>query len=398
MKKIIKNLKYVKASDIFSPFVFMAAFICSLFFRLINKIKKRDLWVVCEGRVEARDNGYHFFKYVREKHPEEYCFYVIDKKSDGYKKVEEYGNIIQYHSFKHWVYYLSAQYNISSQKAANPNQILFYIIHVVFGWYKNRVFLQHGIIKDMCDWLLYKNTKFRYFICGAKQEYEYVSKNYGYPEGNVIYTGLARFDNLYNNKINSNQILIMPTWRNWLGRETNSLTEKTNFKETHFYKNWNGLLNSTRFIEFIEKNNCKVLFYPHVGMQKYLSEFEINSDNIELVSTETDIQKVLKESALMITDYSSVFMDFAYMEKPIIYFQFDYDEFRSKQYSEGYFDYKKNIFGKSVESIEDVVNEIKKISAKGIEDKYVKNMKEFFELKDQNNCKRIYEIIKKGNK
>ena len=209
MKKIIKNLKYVKLSDIFSPFIFIVAFICSLFFRLANKIKKRNLWVVCEGRVEARDNGYHFFKYVREKHPEEYCFYVIDKKSDGYKKVEEYGNIIQYHSFKHWVYYLSAQYNISSQKAANPNQILFYIIHVVFGWYKNRVFLQHGIIKDMCDWLLYKNTKFRYFICGAKQEYEYVSKNYGYPEGNVIYTGLARFDNLYNNKINSSQILTL---------------------------------------------------------------------------------------------------------------------------------------------------------------------------------------------
>ena len=62
-----------------------------------------------------------------------------------------------------------------------------------------------------------------------------------------------------------------------------------------------------------------------------------NVDNSEI-----DIQNLLKDSALMITDYSSVFMDFAYMEKPEIYFQFDEDQFRSTHYAKGYFDYKKD--------------------------------------------------------
>lgn len=395
MKKIIANLKYLKFKDIFSPIIFIAAFICSLFFRLINLIKKRNLWLICEGKVEARDNGYHFFKYVRENHPKEYCFYVIDKDSEGYKKVKKYGNIIQYHSFKHWVYYLSAQYNISSQKAANPNQILFYVIHVVFGWYKNRVFLQHGITKDDAEWLYYKNTKFRYFICGAKQEYEFIKERFGYPKGNVVYTGFPRFDNLYNNNINLKQILIMPTWRNWLGRDTNGLTKGEKFTNTAFYNNWNGLLNNKEFIKFIESNNLKVLFYPHVNMQKYLNDFNISSKNIELANTSVDIQTVLKESAIMITDYSSVYMDFAYMLKPIIFFQFDYEEYRKKQYAQGYFDYKAEKFGRSIETVEEVIKEFKKIYKNGIEDNKLKEMKDFFELKDQNNCKRIYEILKR---
>lgn len=396
MKKIIDSLKYIKLKDLIAPFIFLLMLIPSLIFRLINKVKKRQLWLVCENGETARDNGYHFYKYVRTNHKNDYCFYVIDKNKQDYKKVEKYGNIIQFKGLKHWLYYLAADYNISSQKNGNPNQPLFYVVHVSLNMFNNRVFLQHGVIKDMCDWLIYKNTKFKYFICGAKQEHKYVSEKYGYPTGSVIYTGLPRFDNLHNSKVNEKQILIMPTWRSWLGRETNDLTKKINFKDTDFYKNWNGLLNDKKFIDYIEKNNYTVLFYPHINMQKYLNEFEIKSNKIKLINTTTDIQKVLKESALMITDYSSVFMDFAYMEKPIIYFQFDYEEFRKKQYSEGYFDYKKNIFGKSIENIDGVVKEIKKISKDGIAKENLNNMREFFELKDKNNCKRIYETIKEN--
>jgi len=396
MKKILDSLKYIKLKDIIAPFIFLIVIIPSLIFKLINKIRKKQLWLVCENGETARDNGYHFYKYVRTKHQNDYCFYVIDKNKEDYKKVEKYGNVIQFKSLKHWLYYLAADYNISNHKNGNPNQPLFYVIHVSLGLFNNRVFLQHGITVSDAEWLYYKNTKFKYFICGAKQEYEFIKEKFGYPEKNVIYTGFPRFDNLYNNKIKEKQVLIMPTWRNWLGRETNKLTEKVEFKETEYYKNWNGLLNNKDFLQYIENERIKVLFYPHINMQKYLNEFEIKSNNIKLVNTGTDIQKVLKESALMITDYSSVFMDFAYMSKPIIFFQFDYDEFRKRQYAEGYYDYRINGFGKSTASIVETVKIFKKTYSNGIEKKYLNRMIDFFELKDQNNCKRIYDSLKNG--
>lgn len=393
LKKFKDSLKYIKLKDILAAFIFILMIIPSLCFRLINKLKKRKLLLVTEDGHTARDNGYHFYKYIKTNHPEDYCFYVIDKKSEGYDKVKEYGNIIQYGSLKHWLYYLSANYNISNHKNGNPNAPLFYVIHVILGLYNNRVFLQHGITINDGIWLYYKNTKFKYFICGAKKEYEFISEKFGYPEGNVIYTGFPRFDNLYNNNVNKKQILIMPTWRNWLSRETNALGEKYEFKKTDYYKNWNSFLNNSKFIKFIEKNNLQVLFYPHINMQKFLKDFNVKSKNIKITSTKTDIQKVLKESSIMITDYSSVFMDFAYMCKPILFYQFDYNEFRQKQYGEGYYNYKDGLCI-SVEKCDDLVDELIKLYEKGLNNKYLKKMNDFFELKDQKNCERIYQYLK----
>lgn len=396
MKKILKNVKYIKLRDLISPFIFILILPFSIIFKLINKVKKRELWLICENGKTARDNGYHFFKYIREKHPNNYCFYVIDKKCSDYDKIKQYGNIIQFKSFKHWLYYLSAKFNISSQKDGNPNQPFFYVVHVIMGWLKNRVFLQHGITKDMSDWLLYKNTNFKYFICGAKREYNYVKEMFGYPNGAVQYLGFTRFDNLHNNKINKKQILIMPTWRNYLGRETNNLTKKVNFKETDYYKNWNKLINDEKLIDFIEKENIIILFYPHIHMQKFLNDFKSSSSNIKLIDLDIDIQQVLKESALIITDYSSVFMDFAYMRKPIIYFQFDQKEYREKHLKEGYFNYERDGFGAVLKNESDVVTEIIKYAKNNFipEKEYKNRMEEFFEIYDSKNCERHYQLLK----
>ena len=54
------------------------------------------------------------------------------------------------------------------------------------------IFLQHGITLSNAKWLYYKNTKKRLFICGAKPEYEYIKKQFGYPEENLKYLGFAR--------------------------------------------------------------------------------------------------------------------------------------------------------------------------------------------------------------
>lgn len=394
MKKIKDSLKYIKLRDLVSPFIFLLMLIPSIIFRLINKLKKRQLWLVCEEGDVAKDNGYHFFKYVRTNHPNDYCFYVIDKKSKDYNKVKDLDNIIQFRSLKHWVYYLAADYNISTQKMGNPNQVLFYILHVTLGLMKNRVFLQHGITKDDSPWLYYKNTKFKYFICGAKKEYEYIKEKFGYPEGNVIYTGFPRFDNLYNNNLKEKQILIMPTWRSWLGRDRNNLNEKIDFVQTEYFKKWNNFLNNEEFVNYIEKNEYIVYFYPHYNMRNFIKYFDIKSKNIIISdNTNSDIQELLKESKLLITDYSSVFMDFAYMDKPVIFYQFDYNEYRKNQLQEGYFNYERDGFGPVVKKQDELFNMLKEICERGLEKKYKLRNDGFFELKDQKNCERIYDIL-----
>ncbi len=390
MHKIIDSIKYIKAKDLLAPFMFLLSIIPALIYKLSLTIKKKPLWLICEDGNTARDNGYYFYKYMVEKHPEVNCRYVIRKQSDAYKRIIELGKKpIQSFSFRHYIYYLAAKWNISNHKNGNPNQPLFYIVHVSLGLIKNRVFLQHGITKDDSSWLYYKNTKFKYFICGAKKEYEYIRSQFGYPKGSVVFTGFPRFDTLIDNSKDKKQLLIMPTWRNWLGRETNLLHRTESFTETNYYKSWNGLLTDKRFINYVEKNNIHVVFYPHQHIQKYLNDFIIKSKNIEIADMSLDIQKVLRESFLMITDYSSVFMDFAYMRKPVIYYHFDYTEYRKKQYQQGYFDYKLDGFGPVCITSGQIVAELEAYPPK-----YLRRSKDFFQRRDMNNCARIYEVLK----
>ena len=69
--------------------------------------------------------------------------------------------------------------------------------------------------------------------------------------------------------------------------------------------------------------------------------FESGSDRITIASKETqDVQKLLMDCALLVTDYSSVFFDVAFLRKPVVYYQFDEEEFRKYHYQKGYFDFR----------------------------------------------------------
>lgn len=396
MGRIKQALKQFRPADFLAPLILLLMIIPALIFRLINKLKGRKLWLICEQKNAARDNGYYFYKYVRKKHPEQFCFYVVDKKSKAYERVKPLGNIIQFGSLKHWLYYLAANLNISSQKNGNPNTILFYVLHVNLGLLRNRVFLQHGVIKDDLKFAYYDKTKFRYFVCGAKREHDYVLKNFGYNKESLILSGLPRWDSLKDESRNQKTILVMPTWRDWLGKENNSLNQIKDFTSTEFYKNWSALINDPRLIKEAEKNDVTILFYPHINMQKFLKYFHTSTKNVKTLSADYDIQEYLEKANLMVTDYSSAVFDFALLRKPVLYYQFDIKDYRDKQHPEGYFNYEKDGFGKIAKTKDALVDEITECIKHNFknEDRYRKREDEFFMLNDRKNCERVYEVIK----
>ena len=106
---LFDRIRDVKLSDYLSFFPMTAALIIKPFYR--NKYV--GTWLVCEEPGEARDNGYHFFKYMCEKQPQQKCFYAIKKSSVDVKKVQSLGEIIEYGSVQHWLAYFLCEYNIS---------------------------------------------------------------------------------------------------------------------------------------------------------------------------------------------------------------------------------------------------------------------------------------------
>ncbi len=393
---LFQKLQRVRPSDIGHIFLFLLAVIPSLFYRLSH----RDLWLICDNKNEARDNGYHLYKYICENHPEQDCVYAISRRSRDYDRVRGLGKTVNYGSLLHWIMYLSASINISSQKGGKPNAAVCYFLEVN-GILKNtRVFLQHGIIKDDMPFLHYKNTMMSMFVCSTKRETDFVAKNYGYPEGSVKELGLCRFDRLHDFKVIKNQVLLMPTWRSWIATPTSAsdaIEDVSDFRNTAYFRAWSAFLSDSRLHTLLEKYRLHLVFYPHRDMQQYLKYFDINDSLITVASfPEYDVQTLLKESAYLITDFSSIAMDFAYMNKRLMYYQFDYEDFRLGQYPEGYFSYEHDGFGRVCYDIDSAFEEIELACKQGFENpgEYKKRHDEFFDLYDTDNCKRNYEAIR----
>ncbi|MDY4186938.1 MAG: CDP-glycerol glycerophosphotransferase family protein [Candidatus Borkfalkiaceae bacterium] len=393
-KKSVSRIQYVRIKDVFACLVFIFVLPAAL----IAKIFIRDFWLVGEDENEARDNGYWFFKWVRENHSEQKIAYVINKKSADYQKVKNLGKIVNWGGLAHWFWYLVAKKNISSQKGCKPNAAACYLFETKLRlWRNNRYFLQHGVIKDNLDWLYYDKCYFKLFCVSAKPEYDYVSANFGYPSGIIECTGLARFDELHKPHEIKKQILVMPTWRKYLAHAHGATTQKdlkNHFTESAFFKKWAEFICDNRLSEMLAETGYTLLFYPHRNMQKYLNFFK----NLPLASgvsianpSDLTVQQALMQSACLITDYSSVFFDFAYMKKPVIFYQFDEEEFRANQYEKGYFDYHANPIGSWCGKTDECLNLLKNQLERGCPQN--DRTSEFFEIYDDKNCERIYNAV-----
>lgn len=394
LKYFLNKVKDVKVSDLMAVFPMLTALAVSPVYK--NKYKKT--WLICEEPKEARDNGYWFFRKMCENHPEQHCIYAIDKSSVDYAKVRRLGEVIQYGSLRHWIIYFTCQHNISSQKGGKPNAALCSFIELNGFYNAHNVFLQHGITINNVKWLHSDCSKFDMIVAAVSLEKKFIIDVFGYKREIVKLTGFPRFDNLHNVIVKKNRIVIMPTWRQWFtlkSRRRNGLQNE--FVDSEYLLKWRELLQSEKLNYLIDEFHLEVIFYPHRNMQQYLHKFCEGLDSKVKIAfwEDYDLQDLLKTSEMMITDYSSVFFDMIYMKKPVIFYQFDRDDFRKFQYEQGYFDYQNTPFGKSYTKQNLVLEELQKIVENGYRctDDFMRAHKEYFKFYDTQNCERIFKAI-----
>ena len=82
------------------------------------------------------------------------------------------------------------------------------------------------------------------------------------------------------------------------------------------------------------------------------------------------------------------------MYKPVIFYQFDYDEFYSKHYNEGPIDHKKDLFVLRVTNKEELLNILENnIYLKDMDKKYELNRNKYINGIENNICNHIFELI-----
>lgn len=131
-------------------------------------------------------------------------------------------------------------------------------------------------------------------------------------------------------------------------------------------------------------------------MTKYLPLFKADP-SVRILDTDVKYRDIFAKSSMVVTDYSSVAFDFAYLEKPVVYTQFDKNSFFSGEhmYTKGYFDYERDGLGEVAYDLDTTVELIIAYMKSGCELKplYRERIERFYAYHDKKNCERVYKKI-----
>ena len=243
--------------------------------------------------------------------------------------------------------------------------------------------MQHGVTKDdISNFVKKYNNNLSLIVAVSDLEKEsFLNEGYNYDESIIQVLGFPRFDNLSSGN-EKKQILFMPTWR--LQFENEEM-----FLNSDYFNSLNGLLNNKKFHNLLNDYGYNLVFKPHVELMQYIDLIDICDD--VYLSLDDSYQDLFKDSSLLITDYSSVFFDFAYLKKPVIYYQTNDDY----HYGKSYFDYDTMGFGEVISDEDTLIGRIENYLENDciMEEEYRENVDRFFKFTDRKNSERVYKWI-----
>ena len=374
--------------------------------RLKSKYKilsRRPIWVFIDRFDIAADSAEELFRYVAEKHPEIDARYIVSKHSPDFKRLRRAGfgrKILAYESNRWLRVTGKAQVWASSHLSwdVDPKRQarMRGVPHLLAKMTYRTIFLQHGVIKD--DLATYINSKnFDLMIVSTKPESDSIldsRSRYQVGEHQLALTGLPRFDSLTRAKTksggDSKYIIIAPTWRYWLDGGDGTEIMK-------FFTAWQSAINSLELQKFAEENNLTICLLAHPNLQlqgvgPFTSERGLKKISYDMA----DIHSYFAEAAVLITDYSSVAFNAAFLKTPTVYYQFDWEKFSSGGHTSepGYFEYERDGFGPVTRNLEEFTQVFARMTQSKLESlaSYKQRM-EIFVSTDGRASERTFEAI-----
>ncbi len=364
------------------PFLLQGIFYRIVYVLLYPFWKNKTIWLFIDRDIIADDNAEHLFKYCIQQDDGIEKYFIINKDSPDYERLSSsLDNVVAFGSFKHKIKYLFSEKIMISQVTRgilNPFTHENSYLYEGLSTYKF-CFLQHGVTKDDISWWIKKFHKnlFMFLTVSDLERDSMVNGHYNYEEDRIPVLGFPRYDNLKNDP--QKEILFIPTWRR-------NLDNPEDILKSDFLKSINSFLSNERLIKKAKELGYKIVFRPHPELWKFLDFINLE----DVVLSEGPYQEMFKTASVMITDYSSVAFDFAYLKKPVIYYQDG-----EYHYGEGYYDYETMGFGKVVVDEDELIDKVIEYMENDciMEDEYVKRVNSFFKYTDKNNCKRVYEWL-----
>ena len=241
-------------------------------------------------------------------------------------------------------------------------------------------------------WNIMRDAENFYIANGLydKQIYEsaFITSN-----NNIQILGSPRLDILFNN-IPGATIFVDNCYdsiKEYLKKGKKIIIYMPTFRDTG--KNISQWLQSDKLKDFLIKNNILLICKLH-PLDRTLPNCTSN-EYLYIMDKESDVYTILKYTDGLITDYSSIYFDYLLLDKPIIYYSIDIEEYQEKcrGFYAAYEDLTAGIKVYSEKEILYALSDV--ISGK---DEYKEQRKQLrdkiFKYQDGKNCERIIEWIR----
>lgn len=367
-----------------------------------------NTWLFIDRNNQADDNAEHLYRYIKDNELKDDIFFALNRDSHDWERLSNEGfKLVAFGSPEFENILITCNKIISSHVDG-------YITHYFKDnslMDKDFIFLQHGVTKDdLSSWLNSKKNISK-FITVTSDEYNSICGDgspYKFTKKEVALTGFPRYDSLMaGNSLTSKNILVMPTWRNNIVGKIISGNQREynpNFMQTEYAKHWHSFINSDFVKSLVHNHGFQVTFVPHPNIQEYMDVFTL-PDHVDVWEYRFgNIQALFQKALCLVTDYSSVAFDIAYLNKLVFYYQFDAEQVfnGSHTYRKGYFTYENHGFGPVSQSEEVLIDNINDLLIKKNKEKhetYLNRISNTFAYRDSNNCERVYkEILQLDNK
>lgn len=341
-----------------------------LVYRFIPCQKNTILFISFHGRGYS-DNPMALHQYLtsHQEYSKYRCIYAI-KNHKQKNIIIENAKIIEYFSIPYFFYLARSKYWISNCKL--PKYVL---------KKKNQIYLQtwHGTplkklahdidvpegttfyrsemtVEEMRSTYDNDVSKYNYMISPSSFTTEVFQSAFAINKERLIETGYPRNDILSN--FNSNDvetikeklglpndkkiILYAPTWRdNSYNLKGYTFELKVNFKK------WQEVLGD----EYV------VVFKPHYLIVNNFNLDEVK-DFVYYIDPKEDISSLYLIADALVTDYSSVFFDYAILKRPIYFYMYDLESYRDELRG-FYLDIYQDLPGDIIEREDDLLQKIK---------------------------------------
>lgn len=363
--------------------------------------KKKKIWMYLDKIYKGGDSSEYLYRYASEQKDSSIKhYYLIDKTTPDYKRLKKDGfRPLVRGSIKHRLVFLLSDMMVISNSTVfafndfgmvNSSYVRdlvdFHVCCVQHGMSVQKIAVAQNRLRD--------NT--RLYFCASKYEIENLSRPiYDYVGYDALkLTGVPRYDGLVND--DKKQIMISPTWRMQAAVQvkTNEGRQRDYnplFKESTYYKVFNALINDERLIEAAKTYGYRIKYVLHPIVSSQVDDFDKN-EYVDIIPAAGDMsyEKMFCESSLMVTDFSGIQFDFAYMRKPLVYL---HHKDIPQHYEEGTFFYDTMAFGEICHDNDELIDMLCSYMKEGCQMKpeYVKRADDFFYYRDHKNCERIYQ-------